>query len=98
MVEPGQAFPLEEEAKQVLRPTAVGQDHLQGNHPVGMGLPGKVNNAHAAPAQLPFDPVTGQLRWRPIVDRAGLRAGLVVIPGRRRRARCGTTQEQTLPG
>ncbi len=29
-----------------------GQDHLQRNHPVGMRLPGLINHAHAAPAQL----------------------------------------------
>ena len=61
MLEAGQALPLHEEAEQVFGAAPVGQHHLQRHHPVRVGLPGEIDDAHPAPAQLPLDPVAGQV-------------------------------------
>jgi hypothetical protein len=53
-------FGLGQEAGEVVRPgVAAGQHHLQSHHPVQLQVAGLVNDAHAAPAQLPQDLVAG---------------------------------------
>jgi hypothetical protein len=62
VLQPGNGLGLGAEACQVVRPcVAPRQDHLEGDQAVGQDLPSLVDDAHAAPAQLPQDFVAGHI-------------------------------------
>ena len=56
VAQPGGDLRLEQESRAIGgRRLAAGDDHLQGDFPIQLGLSGQVNDPHAAPAQFPGD-------------------------------------------
>jgi hypothetical protein len=56
MLQAGHRLGLRAEPDAILRPVVtIAQDHLEGHQPLEVDLPGFINDAHAAPAQLRHD-------------------------------------------
>ena len=74
---------------------AAAADHLQGDQAVQAALPGLVDDAHAAPAELAEDLVAGQFRQR---DYGRRNVVIARLPGRSGGGERGDRSERKLGG